>query len=244
MSNLSDSSLNDWAVILAAATNALIDNKIDNENELSELSEFIDDLWAKRNRLNDWGGRAYLIDAMVNTLWVKKFIEPEQVCKIFKEKILNAINGIRSNPLRVLSSAIAYSRLASVGGADCGIDLKQEITELIKTLEGADQAAWLRDEQLIEYLRRYGLVKPEDALRRLINEDLSHLYHAIGKLSVDNADLDDAIENFEKARNDSKDLEDWPNYIISYGKLVRAKVLRSSSIDEFIRVGKEFGGCF
>ncbi|WP_054854521.1 hypothetical protein [Vulcanisaeta distributa] len=235
MSSLSNSSLNDWAVILAAATSALIDN----ENELSELSEFIDDLWAKRNGLSDWGGKAYLINAMVDTLRTKE--NAEQICEIFKKEILNAINGIGSDPLRVLSKAHAYSRLA-IFEVDCGISLEQEIVKLIKTLENADQAAWLRDEQFVEYLRHYSLEKPEDALRRLINEYLSGLYHAMGKLSVDNADLDNALKYFEKAMNINKGFGLWFNYIVSYNTLVRARVLKAGNINEFIDVSREFGG--
>ncbi len=229
-SGLSDLSLDLWASILRTATGPLIGH----ETQLHDLILPIDNLWIKHDKLKDWS-KAFLIEARADTMSSR--ITNEKTCKVFNE-LMNIINNeIKSKALRLLIKAYVYWRLAE-SGIDCSIDIKPELEALINLLEYVDLDNWVKDWQLIEYLRHYETWK--DALLHLIRGRLAGLYYAIGMVSMSKGNFDDAVEYFKKSREINKELENWPNYITSFDFIIRTKAIRSSSVRELLEIGREF----
>ena len=233
-SNLGNASPDLWASILSGVTGSVL---IDYDDKRRSLIPLIDDLFVKRNAFKDWG-KANLIEARASTLSVRRTVEEKY--RVLNE-LLNAIDEIGSEALRTLEKVYIYWRFTGTVTVH-DASLKSEVEKLINIISNANQANWLRDQQLVEYLRHYDTTK--DALLNLIKSTMAMLYDIMYNISMDLGDIENAMKYNEKAKEIRKELEQWYNYIIDRRATIRIKILKANNIEEIVKACGEFGDVY
>nr|WP_011229435.1 hypothetical protein [Sulfolobus sp. NOB8H2]CAA09123.1 hypothetical protein [Sulfolobus sp. NOB8H2] len=201
---------NYWALALSRVTTILLDNR-----EFSTvIKSLVDDLWEKRDDLEDWG-KAHLVIAMATTLPVS-----DDVYGAFNN-IVKVVNGMKSVPLKRIALAHGFSRLygpsrylyfrsptkygnvvSSIDLGGCSVSLSdplQSLSDLISCFDNAD--SWLSDDQLVKYLREESFRDVKDALNYEIDYTLGLIYGSLGWTSIlYKEDVDRGVEYYKKAR--------------------------------------------
>jgi hypothetical protein len=105
------------------------------------------------------------------------------------------------------------------------VDKANEVLGRLSKLRGLIQEL-MRDEEFMGYVESRFVKADEEAVKTVILEASSHLKHALAIYRLDNDELNEAEDLFKEAADESREIGDYENYLISSGLALRVEAIK------------------
>ncbi len=197
----------------------------------------------------------YLVDALIayaNLLSLHfGYFEYEGEVRDVVQRVANLLNKISefSHSLSIIAWAFALTPalmhedvrelIENTLGIDV-VDKANEILEELSELKGKAQEL-TNDKDLTSYVK-FGFIKADErTVKEVILDASSHLKHALAYYRFFDGELKEAARLFNEVANQSRELNDYGNYITARVHALRSEALESSlDGDELVNLVKKF----